>query len=50
MFYTEILTCKVELWIIFSLEKKTPQKNFSGQNFSVENNYFEMRRKSKAEI
>ena len=30
--------------------EKTPQNNFSGPNFSVENNYFEMRRKSKAEI
>ena len=40
------------MWI-FSLSftgEKTPQNNFSGQNFSVENNYFEMRRKSKAEI
>ena len=41
-FYTEILTWKVELWIfsLVSLEKKTPQNNFSSQNFSVENNYF----------
>ena len=41
MFYTEILTRKVELWIfsLVSLVKKTPQNNFSSQNFSVENNY-----------
>ena len=37
-FYTEILTRKVELWIfsLVSLVKKTPQNNFSCQNFSVE--------------
>ena len=42
MFYTEILTWKVELWIfsLVSLEKKTPQNNFSSQNVSVVNNYF----------
>ena len=42
MLYTEILTRKVELWIFptrFTPEK-TPQNNFSSQNFSVENNYF----------
>ena len=36
-FYTEMLTRKVELWIfsLISLVKKTPQNNFSCQNFSV---------------
>ena len=44
MFYTDILTWKVELWI-FSLIllmkiEKTPQNNFSSKIFSVEINYF----------
>ena len=42
LYYTEILTRKVELWIFsnrFNCER-TPQNNFSSQNFSVENNYF----------
>ena len=39
MFYTEILTRKVELWITRFTCEKTPQHNFSSQNFSVENNY-----------
>ena len=40
-FYIEILTRQVELWIfsLVSLIEKTPQNNFSCQNFSVENNY-----------
>ena len=39
MFYTEILTQKVELWLfpLVSHVKKRPQNNFSCQNFSVEN-------------
>ena len=42
MLYTEILTRKVELWIFSTrfTREKTPQNNFSSQNFSVENNYF----------
>ena len=47
MLYTEILTRKVELWIFptrFTPEK-TPQNNFSSQNFSVENNYLSFYRK-----
>ena len=42
MFYTEILTQKVELWIFSTCvtHDKTPQNNFSCQNFSIENNYF----------
>ena len=41
-FYTEILSRKVELWIFSTrfTPEKTPQNNFSSQNFSVENNYF----------
>ena len=37
-FYTEILTRKVDFFTRFTREK-TPQNNFSHQNFSVENNY-----------
>ena len=41
MLYTEILSRKVELWIFSTrfTREKTPQNNFSSQNFSVENNY-----------
>ena len=39
MLHTEILTRKVELRIFFTrfTREKTPQNNFSCQNFSVEN-------------
>ena len=42
MFYTEILTQKVELWIFFTrfIREKTPQNNIS-----VENNYSYFNRK-----
>ena len=43
MFYTDILTKKVELWIFSLTREKTPQNNFSSQNFSVENDYFELK-------
>ena len=38
MFYTEILTGKVDLWIFFTrfTVEKTRQTTFSCQNFSVE--------------
>ena len=40
-FFYILYIAPVELWIfsLVSLEKKTPQNNFSNQNFSVENNY-----------
>ena len=40
--YAEILTRKVELCFFFTrfTHEKSPQNNFSCQNFGVENNYF----------
>ena len=50
--YTDILTRKVELWILFTrfTREKTPQNSYSRQNFSVENNCFQMRWKSNQDM